>query len=43
MRTTASSVAITERRTKADIDRLAEVLESAIAAEWAGAGAEVRA
>ena len=32
-------VAITERRTKADIDRLAEVLESAIAAEWAARGA----
>ncbi len=36
-------VAITEQRTRADIDRLAEVLASAIAAERAGASEEVRA
>ncbi|CAA9473540.1 MAG: Glycine dehydrogenase [decarboxylating] (glycine cleavage system P1 protein) [uncultured Solirubrobacteraceae bacterium] len=36
-------VAITEQRSRADIDRLAEVLAAAVAAERAGAGAEVAA
>ena len=36
-------VALTERRTRADIDRLADALESAIAAERSGAGAKATA
>jgi glycine dehydrogenase subunit 1 len=36
-------IAITERRSKAEIDRLVEVLGAAVAAERAAAGAEVRA
>ena len=36
-------VAITEQRSRADIDRLAEVLGAAVAAERAGAGAQVAA
>ena len=36
-------VALTEQRTKADVDRLAEVLGSAVAAERAGASQEVAA
>jgi glycine dehydrogenase subunit 1 len=36
-------VAITEQRSRADIDRLADVLATAVAAERAASGAEVRA
>jgi glycine dehydrogenase subunit 1 len=36
-------VALTERRTKADIDRLADALESAVAAERGGVGAGAKA